>query len=92
MLTTGSPCCSNQLQHDELITDKFLKVLDVFGGRRSVNRPAVGYVCFAIGVPTGGVGTLICGVAVVGVASFASGAIGGVIGEETGDVIYEIVK
>jgi len=52
----------------------------------------VGYVCFAIGVPTGGVGTLICGVAVVGVASFASGAIGGVIGEETGDVIYEIVK
>lgn len=41
----------------------------------------VGYVCFVIGVPTGGVGTLICGVAVVGVASFTSGTIGGVIGE-----------
>ena len=52
----------------------------------------VGYVCFVIGVPTDGVGTLICGVAVVGVASFTSGTIGGVIGEEAGDVIYEIVK
>lgn len=45
-----------------------------------------------IGVPTGGVGTLICGVAVVGVASFATGAFSGVIGEGTGDIIYEVVK
>lgn len=51
-----------------------------------------GYVYSVIGVPAGGVGTLICGVAVVGVASFASGAFSGVIGEGAGDIIYEVVK
>ena len=34
----------------------------------------------------------ICGVAVVGAGSLASGIVGGVAGELAGDVIYEIVK
>lgn len=48
-----------------------------------------GAICVALGVPTGGVGTLACGLVVVGAGSLAAGSIGGTIGEEVGDAIYE---
>ena len=52
----------------------------------------VGMACLTAGVPTGGIATLLCGIAVVGVTSLALGAIGGEVGEETGGIIYEVVK
>ncbi|WP_407728888.1 hypothetical protein ACJJU9_15085 [Pseudomonas helleri] len=52
----------------------------------------VGYVCLGLGVPTGGVGTLVCGVLVVGVGSLGAGIAGGKAGESISDIIYEAVK
>lgn len=49
-------------------------------------------VCVAMGVPSGGLATLACGVVVVGVASFTSGTVGGILGEETAEVVYEATK
>ena len=49
-------------------------------------------LCVGLGVPTGGLATLACGVVAVGVGSFAGGALGGLGGEIIGDVIYESVK
>lgn len=49
-------------------------------------------ICIALGVPTGGLATLGCGVVVVGAGSFASGTMGGALGEEMGEVIYEAGK
>jgi hypothetical protein len=43
-------------------------------------------------VCTAGVGTLMFGLVVVGVGSFAAGAVGGMGGEIMGDVIYESGK
>ncbi|WP_313027286.1 hypothetical protein [Pseudomonas lopnurensis] len=52
----------------------------------------VGVICAALGVPTGGVGTLTCGLLVVGAGSLAAGAVGGRGGEAMGEIIYEAVK
>ncbi|AZE50021.1 hypothetical protein C4K04_4357 [Pseudomonas chlororaphis] len=49
----------------------------------------VGALCVALGVPTGGLAALVCGVVVVGGGSFAGGAILGNAGEKIGEVIYE---
>ncbi|SDV12266.1 hypothetical protein [Pseudomonas mucidolens] len=49
-------------------------------------------MCVALGVPTGGLATLACGVVVVGAGSFVSGTIGGALGEEMGEVVYEAGK
>lgn len=49
-------------------------------------------LCIGLGVPTGGLATLACGVVAVGAGSFAGGAVGGLIGEMAGDVIYENTK
>ncbi|MEB0122833.1 hypothetical protein QN391_19375, partial [Pseudomonas sp. CCI1.2] len=51
-----------------------------------------GAICFAIGVPTAGVGTLACGLVVVGGGSFAGGYFGGMGGEKAGELIYEVRK
>jgi hypothetical protein len=51
--------------------------------------PAVGTLCVALGVPTGGLATLACGVIAVGAGSLAGGAVFGAAGEKLGDVIYE---
>jgi uncharacterized Zn-binding protein involved in type VI secretion len=53
---------------------------------------AVSAICVGLGVPTGGVGTLLCGVVVVGVGSYAGGALAGAGGEALGEVVYETVK
>ncbi|AIL63527.1 hypothetical protein [Pseudomonas alkylphenolica] len=49
-------------------------------------------LCIGLGVPTGGLATLACGIVVVGVGSLAGGTLGGAGGEIIGDVIYETVK
>lgn len=54
--------------------------------------PVVGTVCLALGVPTGGMATLACGIVLVGGASVAGGALGGSGGEMTGEVLYEMTK
>jgi hypothetical protein len=54
-----------------------------------------GAICAAIGPPTAGVGTLMCGLVVVvgvGGVSFAAGALGGKGGDAIGEVIYEATK
>ncbi|WPX59400.1 MULTISPECIES: hypothetical protein [unclassified Pseudomonas] len=53
---------------------------------------AAGAICLWLGVPTAGAGTLVCGLAVVGAASFGAGAAGGKIGEWSGEIIYEATK
>lgn len=54
--------------------------------------PVVGTVCLALGVPTGGMATLACGIVLVGGASVAGGALGGSAGEMMGEVLYEMTK
>ncbi|VVP19188.1 hypothetical protein PS870_03731 [Pseudomonas fluorescens] len=54
--------------------------------------PVVGTVCLALGVPTGGMATLACGIVLVGGASVAGGALGGSGGEMTGELLYEMTK
>lgn len=49
-------------------------------------------ICLAIGVPTAGIGTLVCGLVVVGGVSFAVGALGGAGGEMAGETIYKAKK
>lgn len=58
----------------------------------ALSGSTVAAMCVALGVPTGGLATLACGVVVVGAGSFASGAMGGALGEEMGEVVYEAFK
>jgi len=58
----------------------------------ALTAPVVGAICVGLGVPTGGLGTLACGVVVVAGGSFAGGALGGAGGEMFGEVIYEVTK
>jgi uncharacterized Zn-binding protein involved in type VI secretion len=51
-----------------------------------------GIICAALGVPTAGAGTLICGLVVVGAGSLATGYALGKTGEITGEIIYETLK
>ena len=44
------------------------------------------------GVPTAWVGTLVCGIVVVGGGSLAAGLALGKIGEKTGEIIYEVTQ
>lgn len=53
---------------------------------------ATGTICVALGVPTAGTGLLLCGLVVVGAASFGAGVLGGKIGEGLGDMIYKAQK
>ncbi|MEO8647181.1 hypothetical protein [Pseudomonas sp.] len=53
---------------------------------------AVSAICVGLGIPTGGAATLLCGLVVVGIGSYAGGALAGAGGEALGEVIYETVK
>ncbi len=57
-----------------------------------LSGPTAGVICAALGVPTGGAGTLACGLVLIGVSSLAAGEIGGKTGEFIGDQIYEVIK
>lgn len=48
-----------------------------------------GGVCLALGVPTGGLATLSCGVVMVGGAGYAGGTIGGEVGQSFGGVCWQ---
>lgn len=52
----------------------------------------VSTICVGLGIPTGGAATLLCGLVVVGVGSYAGGALAGAGGETLGEGIYEVVK
>ncbi|MGS0735045.1 hypothetical protein ACVBEG_00485 [Pseudomonas sp. GG8] len=54
--------------------------------------PAVAGLCVGLGVPTGGGSLLVCGIVLVGAASFSAGYIGGKSGEKMAEKIYEAVK
>jgi len=58
----------------------------------ALTAPVVGGLCVGLGVPTGGLATLACGIIAVAVGSYAAGTLGGLGGEMTGEVIYEIAK
>ncbi len=65
----------------------------VLGGAAAgaaLTAPAVGAICIALGVPTGGLATLACGVLVVGTGSLVGGSLGGTVGEKTAEVVYEV--
>lgn len=47
----------------------------------ALTAPVVGAICVGLGVPTGGLGTLACGVVVVAAGSYVGGAVGGAGGE-----------
>jgi hypothetical protein len=57
-----------------------------------LTAPAAGGLCLGLGVPTGGIATLVCGIVVVGAASFGAGKVGGISGEAMAEKIYESVK
>ncbi len=58
----------------------------------AIASPAAGSICVALGVATGGLGGVACGLIVVGGASVAGGAGGGWAGELAGEKIYERSK
>jgi len=47
-------------------------------------------VCGAMGLATGGPGGVACGIIMAGVGGFAGGAKGGDVGENVGEVLYEV--
>ncbi|WDG51473.1 PAAR domain-containing protein [Pseudomonas chlororaphis] len=55
----------------------------------ALGTAATGTVCVAIGVPTGGIGSMVCGLIVVGGGSYAAGKLGEAGGESIGEFIYE---
>lgn len=55
----------------------------------ALTSTTVGAICVAVGVPTGGIGTLLCGVVVVGVGAYAGGEIGSSFGGAIADLVYE---
>jgi len=58
----------------------------------ALSASAVGGICVGLGVPTAGVGTLVCSIVVVGVGSISSSAIGGALGEKMGERIFEATQ
>ncbi|WP_223530850.1 PAAR domain-containing protein [Pseudomonas sp. GL-R-19] len=58
----------------------------------ALSTSAVGGLCVGLGVPTGGLGLLVCSIVVVGAGSFSSSAIGSVIGEKMGERIFEATQ
>jgi hypothetical protein len=49
-------------------------------------------ICVGVGVPTGGLGTVLCGALVAGVGAYAGGVIGEKGGEEFAEIVYEVVR
>ena len=57
-----------------------------------LTAPDVSGLCLGIGVTTVGVGALVCSVLVVGSGFLAEGVTLGMVGEDAGELIYEIVE
>ena len=58
----------------------------------AATSPVVASICMGLSIPSGGLVGLGCAVAVVGVGAFTAGYVGGKVGEEMGEVIYENLK
>ncbi|CAN7715067.1 PAAR domain-containing protein [Pseudomonas umsongensis] len=58
----------------------------------ALSTSAVGGLCVGLGIPSGGVGLLVCSIVVVGVGSFSSSALGGAVGEVMGERIFEATQ
>ncbi|MFY0732401.1 hypothetical protein [Pseudomonas sp. NFX15] len=58
----------------------------------ALTSSVVGGLCVGLGVPTGGLATLACGLVVVGVGSFAASTLIGKGGEVAGELIYEAAR
>ena len=58
----------------------------------TIASPAAGSICVALGIATGGLGGVACGLVVVGGASVAGGAGGAWAGELAGEKVYERSK
>lgn len=58
----------------------------------AIASPAAGSVCVALGIATGGLGGVACGLVVVGGASVAGGAGGSAGGEWMGEFLYGQTK
>jgi len=56
---------------------------------RILTAPVAATICLGIGIPTGGVGTLVCGAVAVGVGSLAAVIIGETLGEDAAEIIYQ---
>ncbi|WP_460123759.1 PAAR domain-containing protein [Pseudomonas sp. S2_C03] len=90
-------CTAGDAQACERV--KFTEAGSFLGG--VVGSAAVGGVlgggnatilCIALGVPTGGVATVACGLAAVGIGALAGGTIVGMGGGYLGELIYETVQ
>ncbi|MGH8384487.1 MAG: PAAR domain-containing protein [Pseudomonas sp.] len=57
-----------------------------------LSSSATGFLCAALGVPTGGVSIVVCGIVAVGAGSYAGGTLGQAGGERIGEKIFESVK
>ena len=57
-----------------------------------MTAPAIAFACAAIGVPTAGIGTLVCAAVVVGGGAFTAGIIGGIGGEAVAEKLYEVTR
>ncbi|WP_434675799.1 PAAR domain-containing protein [Pseudomonas sp. D3-10] len=58
----------------------------------ALTGPVVGAICIGLSVPTGGLAMVGCGLLVVGTGSLAGGVLGGILGEKTGELIYEAAQ
>jgi hypothetical protein len=62
------------------------------GAGGHVGLYAAAAICLAIGVPTGGVGTVACAVIGGAVGAYAGGQVGSSAGEKTGKNFYEYMS
>ena len=51
-----------------------------------------GIICVGLGVPTGGVAMVLCGLMMIAATSYGAGTVLGAAGEKTGDIIYKAQK
>jgi hypothetical protein len=56
---------------------------------RILAAPAIGGLCVALGVPTGGLSILTCSIVATGVGTYAGGKVGEIGGEEIAELVYE---
>ncbi len=59
---------------------------------RMLTASAIGGLCVAMGVPTGGFSMLACSIVAVGAGTYAGGKLGEIGGEEIAEVVYENTK
>lgn len=58
------------------------------GTGRVLTSAATSVICAALGIPSAGLGTLACGIVIVGGGAYAAGKLGEYAGDEIGELIY----